>query len=84
MKINNYVLVMFLLLATTIIAQKKAPFNANDYVSFGEKFKTEKVYNKDEMLKKYKKLKKGDTLVVTAGIPIGESNGINSIRVINA
>jgi hypothetical protein len=64
MKINNYVLVLFLLLTTTIIAQKKAPFNANDYVSFGEKFKTEKVYNKDEMLKKYKKLKKGDTLVV--------------------
>jgi pyruvate kinase len=27
---------------------------------------------------------KGDALVVTAGIPIGESNGINSIRVINA
>ena len=29
-------------------------------------------------------ISKGDTLVVTAGIPIGESNGINSIRVINA
>jgi pyruvate kinase len=27
---------------------------------------------------------KGDALVVTAGIPIGESNGINSIRVITA
>lgn len=27
---------------------------------------------------------KGDTLVVTAGIPIGQSNGINSIRVITA
>jgi pyruvate kinase len=27
-------------------------------------------------------LKKGDTVVVTAGIPIGQSNGINSIRII--
>ncbi|RAP29870.1 pyruvate kinase [Candidatus Marinamargulisbacteria bacterium SCGC AG-414-C22] len=27
-------------------------------------------------------LKKGDTVVVTAGIPIGKSNGINSIRII--
>ncbi len=29
-----------------------------------------------------KLLKKGDTVVVTAGIPIGQSNGINSIRII--
>ena len=27
-------------------------------------------------------LKKGDTVVVTAGIPIGRSRGINSIRII--
>tara|TARA_B100000427_G_scaffold326056_1_gene334013 strand:+ start:1866 stop:3326 length:1461 start_codon:yes stop_codon:yes gene_type:complete len=27
-------------------------------------------------------LKKGDTIVVTAGIPIGKSNGINSIRIL--
>tara|TARA_B100000427_G_scaffold79973_1_gene65262 strand:+ start:20687 stop:22147 length:1461 start_codon:yes stop_codon:yes gene_type:complete len=27
-------------------------------------------------------LKKGDTVVVTAGIPIGKSNGINSIRIL--
>lgn len=46
------------------MAQKKAAFNANDYASFGEKFKVTKVYNKAEMLKKYKQLKKGDTLTV--------------------
>lgn len=28
-------------------------------------------------------LKTGDTVVVTAGIPIGESNGINSIRIVD-
>ena len=28
-------------------------------------------------------LKKGDCVIVTAGIPIGKSNGINSIRIIN-
>ena len=27
-------------------------------------------------------LEKGDTIVVTAGIPIGRSNGINSIRIV--
>ena len=56
---------MLLLAGTTLMAQKKAtPFNANNYASFGEKFKVNRVYNKAEMLKKYKKLKKGDTLVV--------------------
>jgi hypothetical protein len=64
MKKINFIVVMFLWLGTTVIAQKKATFNANDYASFGEKFKVDKVYNKAEMLKKYKKLKKGDTLVV--------------------
>lgn len=61
----NYVLVLILLIGTSMMAQKKAqPFNSNDYASFGEKFKVAKVYNKAEMMKKYKKLKKGDTLVV--------------------
>jgi len=64
MKKINFIVVMFLLIGTTVIAQKKSTFNANDYASFGENFKVEKVYNKAEMLKKYKKLKKGDTLVV--------------------
>lgn len=57
------IIVLFLLVGTSVIAQKKA-FNANEYASFGEKFKVTKVYNKAEMMKKYKKLKKGDTLTV--------------------
>lgn len=64
MKKINFIVVMFLWLGTTVIAQKKATFNANDYASFGENFKVEKVYNKAEMLKKYKSLKKGDTITV--------------------
>lgn len=52
------------MVGTSVIAQKKTAFNTNDYASFGEKFKVDRVYNKAEMLKKYKKLKKGDTLVV--------------------
>lgn len=34
------------------------------YASFGSKFKPNKVLNKEEMLKKYKGMKKGDTLAV--------------------
>ena len=50
---------------TTIIAQKKAKtIDANDYASFGDKFKVTKIYTKNEMLKKYKTLKKGDTITV--------------------
>lgn len=65
MKKINYVLVLLLLIGTSMMAQKKAAaFNSNDYASFGEKFKVTKVYNKAEMMKKYKKLKKGDTLTV--------------------
>lgn len=55
---------LLLMVGTSVIAQKKTAFNTNDYASFGEKFKVDRVYNKAEMLKKYKKLKKGDTLVV--------------------
>lgn len=64
MKKINTIVVLLLLIGTSVMAQKKTVFNANDYASFGEKFKVSKVYNKAEMLKKYKKLKKGDTLVV--------------------
>jgi len=65
MKKINYVLVLLLLIGTAMTAQKKAPaFNSNDYASFGEKFKVNRVYNKAEMMKKYKNLKKGDTIVV--------------------
>ena len=50
---------------TTIMAQKKAKtFDGKDYASFGDKFKVTKIYSKNEMLKKYKTLKKGDTITV--------------------
>lgn len=65
MKNLQLVYLMLLFVATTATAQKKSnSFNSNDYASFGEKFNVNRVYNKAEMLKKYKKLKKGDTLVV--------------------
>lgn len=35
-----------------------------EYASFGTKFRESKVLNKEEMLKKYKSMKKGDTLAV--------------------
>ena len=54
---------MLFMIGTSVMAQKKA-FNTTDYASFGDKFKVNRVYNKSEMMKKYKKLKKGDTLVV--------------------
>ena len=43
--------------ATTVI-------NTNDYALFGEKFDTKKVLSNKEMLKKYKTLKKGDSVAV--------------------
>ena len=65
MKNITTILVLLLFMGTSVMAQTKAKaFNANDYASFGEKFKVSRVYNKAEMMKKYKKLKKGDTLVV--------------------
>lgn len=63
-KINS-ILVLLLFVGTTMMAQKKAvAFKSDDYNSFGEKFKVTKVLTKDQMLKKYKNLKKGDTINV--------------------
>lgn len=67
--IKLFLIAAVLFTGSNMMAQSKATvtaktFNAKDYASFGEKFKVNKVYNKAEMLKKYKKLKKGDTLVV--------------------
>lgn len=47
-------------------AQSKSTksINVSDYASFGAKFQPKKVLNEKQMLKKYKALKKGDTLVV--------------------
>jgi len=46
-------------------SQSKAKvFNPKDYALFGEKFNVTKILTKDQMLKKYKSLKKGDTIAV--------------------
>ena len=63
--INRILIMLVLMVGTTVMAQKNAKaFNANDYALFGDKFKVTKILTKDEMLKKYKNLKKGDTIVV--------------------
>lgn len=43
---------------------KKAKLNTADYALFGQKFTLDKVMTEKEMLKKYKALKKGDTITV--------------------
>lgn len=56
---------MLFLVFGALTAQKKAvAFNSNDYTLFGDKFKVTKILSKNEMLDKYKTLKKGDTLTV--------------------
>ena len=66
MKKFNIILIAFLLLiGIASNAQSKAkPFNEKDYALFGDKFKVTKIISKDQMLKKYKNLKKGDTIIV--------------------
>ena len=65
MKKINIILIMLLFVATTVMAQKSTKtFNSNDYALFGDKFKVSKIYTKNEMLKKYKTLKKWDTINV--------------------
>ncbi len=55
---------LLLFVVTTIMAQSGKKFNTSYYTLFGEKFNVTKILTKDEMLKKYKNLKKGDTIVV--------------------
>lgn len=65
MKKINVTLIMLLFVGTTMMAQKSAKaFNDKDYALFGDKFKVTRILTKDEMLKKYKNLKKGDTITV--------------------
>ena len=65
MKKINFILIMLLFVGTTIMAQKTAKaFNSKEYALFGDKFKVTKIYTKNEMLKKYKSLKKGDSITV--------------------
>ncbi len=64
-KIKFLAFAFFMMLAVSTFAQsKKVVFKAEDYASFGEKFKVKKVYTNEYMLKKYKALKKGDTITV--------------------
>ena len=66
MKKNISLLVVAFLIAANCFGQtnKKTALNANDYALFGEKFTLDKVMTEKQMLKKYKSLKKGDTLYV--------------------
>ncbi|MGL2965749.1 DUF4920 domain-containing protein [Flavobacterium sp. XGLA_31] len=64
-KIKLFTAAMVLFVGFTITAQNKAKaFDIKDYALFGDKFKVGKVLTKAEMMKKYKNLKKGDTIVV--------------------
>lgn len=45
-------------------AKKQTTLNSNDYASFGDKFELNKVITKEQMFKKYKTLKKGDSVAV--------------------
>ena len=66
MKKLNVILVLFLVIVSnTVRAQNAAnSFDSKDYALFGNKFNVSKFYTKNEMLKKYKALKKGDTISV--------------------
>ena len=45
-------------------AKTQTTLNSNDFVSFGDKFELNKVITKEQMFKKYKSLKKGDSITV--------------------
>ncbi len=65
-------IVVSLVLGLSIMAQEKqnavqniqVAYNADDYKLFGAPFEMKKVLSEKQMLKKYKGLKKGDTLTV--------------------
>ena len=68
-KINVILIALLLFTGINVIAQSKSkstikPFNSNEYALFGEKFKVNKVLTNKELLKKYKTIKKGDSLTV--------------------
>lgn len=56
---------MLLFVGTNLFAQTNAKsFNVKEYELFGDKFKVNKILTKNEMRKKYKSLKKNDTITV--------------------
>jgi len=66
-KLNLLFIAFAFFLSSNIMAQTKSTaksFDSNNYALFGEKFKVSKTLTKDEMLKKYKTIKKGDTINV--------------------
>ena len=66
-KINVILIALLLFIGTNVIAQSKSKataFNSNNYALFGEKFKVNKVLSNKDLLKKYKTLKKGDSITV--------------------
>jgi len=68
-KINVILIAIVLFMSGNALAQSKSKtptkvFKAADYTLFGEKFKVTKILTKEEMMKKYENLKKGDTITV--------------------
>jgi len=68
-KISYLLMVLFVLTTFNSQAQTKtkkvtSAYNVNDYASFGAKFQPNKVLTEKQMLKKYKSLKKGDSVKV--------------------
>ena len=67
---KNLILLLFVVFITNLnlVAQQKnnnsTTINTKDFTVFGEKFEASKVLSNKEMLKKYKAMKKGDSLVV--------------------
>lgn len=64
-KVGLILMMVFFVGSINTNAQSKTTFNSNDYASFGEKFQPKKILNEKQMLKKYKALKKGDSINVT-------------------
>lgn len=68
-KFSYFLIALFVISTFNSQAQsqsKKAAssYNTNDYASFGKKFQPKKVVTEKQMLKKYKSLKKGDSVAV--------------------
>lgn len=65
-KMKFFLIAFTLVLSFSTFAQSKSKtaINLENYALFGEKFRPNKIVSEKEMLKKYKSLKKGDTLSV--------------------
>lgn len=61
-----FVVAFALIVSTVTFAQSKtkSAINTTNYALFGEKFQPNKIVSEKDMLKKYKNLKKGDTINV--------------------